>query len=173
MNGTQNFLINKSTKEVGGDITGTTIDDNNRKTKKIRWTEIRAVHLDRGSIYHAVQVQPSGAMASGGHCTRKDIVFTKKLQANCWDKKFLDCKYNLIVMEYRKKISSILCGVCMKNNFSVLVLITIKLQNIHSQIFWMISFYILVLVCFIRLYVNCISQCKNHRKYKNSPKGYY
>ena len=119
-------MINKSTKEVGGDITGTTIDDNNRKTKKIRWTEIRAVHLDRGSIYHAVQVQPSGAMASSGHCTRKGIVFTETLQANFWDKKFLDCKYNLIVMKYRKKIPSLLWGVCMKNNFFVLVLITMK-----------------------------------------------
>ena len=36
-------------KEVGRDITGTKIDDNNGKIiKKInRWTEIRAVHLDK------------------------------------------------------------------------------------------------------------------------------
>ena len=47
MNGTYNFLINKSTKEVGGDITGTAIDDNNRKTKKIKWAEIRAMYLDK------------------------------------------------------------------------------------------------------------------------------
>ena len=34
-------------KKVGGDITGAAIDDNNRKTKKIRWREIRAMHLDK------------------------------------------------------------------------------------------------------------------------------
>ena len=40
MNGMYNF-VNKSLKEIGRDITGPTIDGNNRKTKKIRWTKIR------------------------------------------------------------------------------------------------------------------------------------
>ena len=47
MNDKYNFLINKSTKDFSGDTTGTTIDGNNRKTKKTRWTEIRAAHLDK------------------------------------------------------------------------------------------------------------------------------
>ena len=47
MNDKYNFLINKSTKDFSGHTTGTTIDGNNRKTKKTRWTEIRAAHLDK------------------------------------------------------------------------------------------------------------------------------
>ena len=112
------FVINKSTKEVGGDITGTTIDDNNRKTKKIRWLEIRSVHLDKEApftmLYKCNLLVPWQTVDIG-----QEKVCTEKLQANCREKKFLDCKYKLIVTKYRQKIPSI-----MKNEFSVQVLIS-------------------------------------------------
>ena len=38
-------------KEVGIDITGPAIDGNNQKTKKIRWTEMRAVQLDKEATF--------------------------------------------------------------------------------------------------------------------------
>ena len=45
MNGMQNLLINKSMKDVGRDITGTTSDDNNGKTKQ----KNKQVDRDQGS----------------------------------------------------------------------------------------------------------------------------
>ena len=70
----KNFLINKSTTDVGGDITGTTIDGNNRKAKKDYMNRDQgSAPGQRGSIYHAVQVQLPGVMASSGYWTRKGI----------------------------------------------------------------------------------------------------
>ena len=46
-----NFLINKSRKEVGRVITGIALDGDKGKTKKIKWTEIRTVHLAKAALY--------------------------------------------------------------------------------------------------------------------------
>ena len=42
--------------------------------------------------------------------------------------------------------------------------------TIMSFIHILITLYISV--CFIRLYIDCTSQCKNQQYYANSPKGY-